>query len=245
MCNAGTARTPARHPADLLNHPANYACALGVAPIGKRELKIEHPRFAQWRPKQVGRRRKRGSEKARGAPRENSQRFQSYPRRRKFQPFLHRVPLSATVVKRASARWRNVAHDASESRPANVKLAGLDNCHYRTCRRKNEADDSGSFRGCGHWHLSFRSAWRTGVGRSGQPRYAWIARAMSETGDWITPRLYGAPWFEKPVLYYWLAGLGLSWALAGVGGASPVGFRGARCDDCNRLTGAQILFPRG
>jgi 4-amino-4-deoxy-L-arabinose transferase-like glycosyltransferase len=31
---------------------------------------------------------------------------------------------------------------------------------------------------------------------------------MSETGDWITPRLYGAPWFEKPVLYYWLAGLG-------------------------------------
>jgi 4-amino-4-deoxy-L-arabinose transferase-like glycosyltransferase len=41
-----------------------------------------------------------------------------------------------------------------------------------------------------------------------EPRYAWIARAMSETGDWITPRLYGAPWFEKPVFYYWLAGLG-------------------------------------
>ena len=41
-----------------------------------------------------------------------------------------------------------------------------------------------------------------------EPRYAWIARAMAETGDWITPRLYDAPWFEKPVLYYWLAGLG-------------------------------------
>jgi 4-amino-4-deoxy-L-arabinose transferase-like glycosyltransferase len=39
-----------------------------------------------------------------------------------------------------------------------------------------------------------------------EPRYAWIARAMAETGDWITPRLYGHPWFEKPVLYYWLAG---------------------------------------
>src|SRR5215475_5847010 len=40
-----------------------------------------------------------------------------------------------------------------------------------------------------------------------EPRYAWIARDMAETGDWITPRLYGKPWFEKPVLYYWMAGL--------------------------------------
>lgn len=38
-----------------------------------------------------------------------------------------------------------------------------------------------------------------------EPRYAWIARAMAETGDWVTPRLYGRPWFEKPVLYYWEA----------------------------------------
>jgi 4-amino-4-deoxy-L-arabinose transferase-like glycosyltransferase len=41
-----------------------------------------------------------------------------------------------------------------------------------------------------------------------EPRYAWIARAMAETGDWITPRLYEQPWFEKPALYYWAAGLG-------------------------------------
>ena len=40
-----------------------------------------------------------------------------------------------------------------------------------------------------------------------EPRYAWIARSMTETGDWITPRLYGKPWFEKPVLYYWSAAL--------------------------------------
>ncbi len=26
---------------------------------------------------------------------------------------------------------------------------------------------------------------------------------MAETGDWVTPRLYGKPWFEKPPLYYW------------------------------------------
>ena len=41
-----------------------------------------------------------------------------------------------------------------------------------------------------------------------EPRYAAIARAMLTTGDYITPRLYGAPWFEKPVLMYWLAAIG-------------------------------------
>ena len=33
-----------------------------------------------------------------------------------------------------------------------------------------------------------------------EPRYAAIARAMAETHDWVTPRLWGTPWFEKPVL---------------------------------------------
>ena len=41
-----------------------------------------------------------------------------------------------------------------------------------------------------------------------EPRYAWIARDMAESGDWVTPRLYGKPWFEKPPLYYWMAGAG-------------------------------------
>ncbi len=36
----------------------------------------------------------------------------------------------------------------------------------------------------------------------------WIARAMAQTGDWVTPRLYGQPWFEKPILYYWAAAVG-------------------------------------
>src|SRR5262249_43854888 len=26
---------------------------------------------------------------------------------------------------------------------------------------------------------------------------------MAESGDWVTPRLYGRPWFEKPPLLYW------------------------------------------
>jgi 4-amino-4-deoxy-L-arabinose transferase-like glycosyltransferase len=53
----------------------------------------------------------------------------------------------------------------------------------------------------------------TGLGAFGfvgpdEPRYGWIARAMAETGDWVTPRLYGQPWFEKPILYYWAAAIG-------------------------------------
>jgi len=47
-----------------------------------------------------------------------------------------------------------------------------------------------------------------------EPRYAWIARDMAETGDWVTPRLYGKPWFEKPPFYYWSAAI--SFKLFGV-----------------------------
>ncbi len=38
-----------------------------------------------------------------------------------------------------------------------------------------------------------------------EPRYAQVAREMVVSGDFITPHLYGKPWFEKPILYYWLA----------------------------------------
>jgi 4-amino-4-deoxy-L-arabinose transferase-like glycosyltransferase len=41
-----------------------------------------------------------------------------------------------------------------------------------------------------------------------EPRYLAIGRAMAASGDWITPRLWGAPWFEKPPLLYWLVALG-------------------------------------
>src|SRR5690349_20842611 len=37
-----------------------------------------------------------------------------------------------------------------------------------------------------------------------EPRYAAIGRAMAGSGDWVTPRLWGEPWFEKPALLYWL-----------------------------------------
>jgi 4-amino-4-deoxy-L-arabinose transferase-like glycosyltransferase len=51
-----------------------------------------------------------------------------------------------------------------------------------------------------------------------EPRYVWIARDMAETGDWVTPRLYGKPWFEKPPLYYW--GAALCFKLFGVSEAA-------------------------
>src|ERR1041384_2327330 len=51
-----------------------------------------------------------------------------------------------------------------------------------------------------------------------EPRYASIAREMARSGDWITPRLWGEPWFEKSPLLYWMTGpafrLGLSPDLA-------------------------------
>jgi 4-amino-4-deoxy-L-arabinose transferase-like glycosyltransferase len=41
-----------------------------------------------------------------------------------------------------------------------------------------------------------------------EPRYAEVAREMYTTGDWITPRLGGIKWFEKPALTYWLLAAG-------------------------------------
>ena len=37
-----------------------------------------------------------------------------------------------------------------------------------------------------------------------EPRYAAIGHQMASSGDWITPTLWGKPWFEKPPLLYWL-----------------------------------------
>jgi 4-amino-4-deoxy-L-arabinose transferase-like glycosyltransferase len=40
-----------------------------------------------------------------------------------------------------------------------------------------------------------------------EPRYAAIAHEMAASGDWVTPRLWGEPWFEKPALLYWMGAL--------------------------------------
>ncbi|HJQ67909.1 MAG TPA: glycosyltransferase family 39 protein [Blastocatellia bacterium] len=38
-----------------------------------------------------------------------------------------------------------------------------------------------------------------------EPRYAEVPREMVATGDYVSPRLGGCLWFEKPVLQYWLS----------------------------------------
>jgi len=37
-----------------------------------------------------------------------------------------------------------------------------------------------------------------------EARYIEIPRQMLATGDWLTPRINGVPYFEKPALFYWL-----------------------------------------
>src|SRR5262245_13961298 len=47
-----------------------------------------------------------------------------------------------------------------------------------------------------------------------EPRYSQVGREMLQRKDFITPTLAGRPWFEKPVLLYWLQSF--SYALFGV-----------------------------
>jgi 4-amino-4-deoxy-L-arabinose transferase-like glycosyltransferase len=51
-----------------------------------------------------------------------------------------------------------------------------------------------------------------GVGFLGpdEPRYASIGREMARSHDFVTPRLDGQPWYEKPPLLYWMVALGRS-----------------------------------
>ena len=73
-------------------------------------------------------------------------------------------------------------------------------------------------------------------------RYAEIPREMAVTGDWLTPRLDGVKYFEKPVLQYWLTAAAYEafgvhewtarlWpALAGFLGVLFIGYVGWRLD---------------
>jgi 4-amino-4-deoxy-L-arabinose transferase-like glycosyltransferase len=93
------------------------------------------------------------------------------------------------------------------------------------------------------WICLFSHLGALGLTGPDEPRYAWIARAMAQTGDWVTPRLYGTPWFEKPALYYWTAGVGFlahlpnEWAarlpsaFAALIAALCIGWLGWRFDD--------------
>jgi 4-amino-4-deoxy-L-arabinose transferase-like glycosyltransferase len=66
----------------------------------------------------------------------------------------------------------------------------------------------------------------TGLVDETPPLFAASARAMAETGDWLTPRVNGLPRYDKPPLVYWL--MGLLYALPGQAQWDPLGTWAAR-----------------
>lgn len=40
-----------------------------------------------------------------------------------------------------------------------------------------------------------------------ESNYALTAREMVLSSDWLSPRIYGSVWFDKPVLFYWLTAI--------------------------------------
>ena len=58
--------------------------------------------------------------------------------------------------------------------------------------------------------LYFHAMDERGLVGPDEPRYASIAREMAESGEWVTPRLAGEPWFEKPALLYWLGAVSIT-----------------------------------
>ena len=53
--------------------------------------------------------------------------------------------------------------------------------------------------------LPFLGFWAYGLTDLDEGFYAAVVNDMLRRGDWLTPTLNGTPWFEKPILAYWLA----------------------------------------
>ncbi len=53
----------------------------------------------------------------------------------------------------------------------------------------------------------FATLWVRPLASPDEARYAEIAREMAASGDWVTPRLNGVLYFDKPPLCYWMSAL--------------------------------------
>src|SRR3954469_3995665 len=60
----------------------------------------------------------------------------------------------------------------------------------------------------------------TGLWDRDEPRYAVAVREMRASGNWLIPSFNGEPRYHKPILIYWLMGLGTA-----IGGDHPFGAR--------------------
>jgi 4-amino-4-deoxy-L-arabinose transferase-like glycosyltransferase len=87
---------------------------------------------------------------------------------------------------------------------------------------------------------------RTGLWDRDEPRYAVAVREMRARGDWFFPTFNGEPRYHKPILIYWLMGVGTALA-----GDNPFGARlcsaiaGAGTVLSVWLLGKRMLGPRG
>ena len=97
------------------------------------------------------------------------------------------------AIAKATLRTRTCAGVLARSRIAvlrskfaggNVRLAVCDLQHNRPGREHRR----GGRRGNRQLRLFVRPSRRDGFVGPDEPRYVWIARAMAETGDWVTPR---------------------------------------------------------
>lgn len=66
----------------------------------------------------------------------------------------------------------------------------------------------------------------TGLVDETPPLFAASARSMTETGDWLIPRVNGLPRYDKPPLVYWL--MGALYSLPGQQAWNPLGTWAAR-----------------
>jgi len=81
---------------------------------------------------------------------------------------------------------------------------------------------------------------RTGLWDRDEPRYAVCVREMRARGDWIFPTFNGEPRYHKPILIYWLMGLGTA-----LGGDNPFGARlVSACAGAATVLGVWVLGRR-